>query len=44
MEEAGLDLLMIIHPTNLFYLTGLRGGGGESEFQLFFFRWIPTRN
>ncbi len=42
MEEAGLDLLMIIHPTNLFYLTGLRGGGGESEFQLFFFPLDPN--
>ena len=42
MEEAGLDLLLIIHPTNIFYLTGLRGGGGESEFQLFFFPLDPN--
>ena len=42
MEKTGIDLLLVIHPANIFYLTGLRSGGGQSEFQLFFFPLDPN--
>ncbi len=41
MKEAEIDLLLVIDPINIYYLTGCRGGGGEAELQILFFPLLP---
>ena len=41
MNDAGIDLLLVIDPINIYYLTGCRGGGGEAELQVLFFPLEP---